>query len=272
MLRNNPKVFRLVCPALRWSEQQQEWRCSLDRDKVRPFWGRALCYYCAAGLALYLALILVAFGGMRATGMELSYADIAWPPGWRHFNEIRARHYFQKGQAALAANRFAEANLALPLAYELDPTRYETGFLLAQWREAGQGGLSDQVFRQLLASHPERAGETSRAWGRALLRRGEFPQLVRLARNRLQLERDATTWLHALIFPARMLDDAAPLATGAALPGLSNEMRALMQLEMRALSGDGADTLRPADRGCQRLCAILPDQFSKRPRPGGAGA
>jgi hypothetical protein len=259
MLWNSPRRFQRVCPALQWSEQHQGWRCSVDTADVRPYWGRVVLCYAVALVVGYAALTLLAFGALRAAGMELKYTDVAWPPAWRHFDSIRANHYYQKGRTAVAAGRIAEANLSLTLAHELDPTNYEAGFMLAQLWEAGQDALSDRVFAQLLQSHPARAAATARAWGRALLRRGDFAQLARVARGRLTAGSPESAWLHALIFSARMLDDPAPLATMAALPELPNEMRALLQLEMRALSGEAAAV-------AQILLAPLTDDASSYAR------
>ena len=255
-LWNQPARFRRVCPLL--VRTPGGWRCSVDAAGVRPFWGRALAYYGGTLAALYVGATLAAFALLHAVGYDLGYRDVAWPPAWRQFDAIRGRHFFAQAKAALAANRVAEADMELSLAYHYDPANYEAGLALAQLGQAGPAALSDRTYARLLASHPAEATRTARAWGQALLWRGDFPQLAQLAAARLRQEpapAPAPAWLHALIFSARQLHDPAGLVAALAIPGLTGETRALLQLEAAALGGDAAGTARV-------LAAPLPENAS----------
>ncbi len=238
---NKQGRFRRVCPALAWTPGG--WRCSLNAADVRPLWGRAIAYYAGTLTLAYLVLTLGAFAVLRGVGYGFRYVDVAWPPAWRHFDAIRSKYYFAQGRAAVADHRIGEATLSLSLAYELDPANYEAGLALAQLWQAGQTTGSDLVYTRLLASHPVEAARTAGAWGQALVWRGDFAQLAKLATERLGREPPpATVWQHALIFSARRLENPAPLVAALALPNLPGETRALLRLESAALAGNGPAT------------------------------
>ena len=194
---------------------------------------------------LYAGGTLAAFTAMRGSGLGVRYVDIAWPPAWRHFNTIRGRHYLATGRTALANNHIAEANVALNLAYEFDPSNYEAGLTLAQIWQSGQAARSDQIYVRLLREHPTEASQTARAWAQALLWRGDFGSLAALAGARLINEPPpGAAWLHALIFSARRLHDPGLLAATLATPNLPAETRSILRLEAAALGGDAAGTAR----------------------------
>lgn len=240
---DKPARFARVCPLL--TQTPDGWRCAANAADVRPFWGRALGYFGGAGAGLYLLATLGAFGLMREVGYDVRYADVVWPPAWRQFEATRSKLYFEKGKAALAQNDIGEASRSLALAFEFDPTNYEAGMLLAQLWQSGQMALADWVYRQLLVSHPAQADATARAWGRALLWRGDFGQLAQLANGRLKAEpATATVWVHALIFSARQRRDGQSLSAARDLPELSAEARALLRLESASIAGDVAGTVR----------------------------
>lgn len=242
-LWNKPGRFSRVCPLLAWTDDG--WRCSVDAADVRPFWGRALAYYGGALAVFYVVATIAAFALFREAGYDVRYRDVAWPPAWRHFDAIRSRHFFTQARTALAENQIGEAGMELSLAYDLDPTNYEAGFALAQLWQTGSATFSDRLYARLLASHPAQATGTARAWGQALLWRGDFAQLAKLAVERLRQEpAPATPWLHALIFSSRRLHDPAALIAARALPNLSGETKSLLRLETMALGGDTAGAAR----------------------------
>ncbi len=242
-LWNEPRRFRRVCPLL--ASTPDGWRCSVNAADVRPFWGRALGYYGGTLAGLYVVGTIAVFVVLHSAGYDLRYTDVAWPPAWRNADTIRSRYFFAAGQAALAVNRVGEACVDFSLAYNYDPKNYEAGFALTQLWRAGPAGGSDHVYAQLLASHPEHAARTARAWGQALLWRGDFKQLAKLATARLQQDpATRTAWLHALIFSARRLRDPGLLVAARALPNLSGETTALLRLEAAALAGEAAGTAR----------------------------
>ena len=235
--------FRRVCPDLEWTNGG--WRCGVHAENVRPYWGRAIGYYAAMTLGIYFGVTLTLFGAMRFAKFNLTYADIAWPPAWRHFDELRSRHYLEQGRAALAANHIEEARLELSLAYKFDPGNYEAGFTMAQLWQAVDWPVSNQVFAELLVNHPGHATETAQAWAHALLWRGDFARLARLAADRIGREPPPhAAWLRALIFSAEQLGDAAPLVATLQKTNLSGEARSLLQLEVKALGGDVSGAAR----------------------------
>ncbi len=200
-----------------------------------------MAYYLAALAGLYVMGTLAVFSFMRVSGFAIPYHNVAWPPAWRQFDELRSRHYFMQGQAALAAGRITEARMSFGLAFQYNPRDFEIAFSLAQLAQSGEGGLSDRIYGDLLARYPEKAVEIARIWGRGILCRGDFARLARLAGERLRAEPSVNAgWLHALLFSARKLGHPALLASELKNPGLSSETRALLQLEMTALSGDVA--------------------------------
>ena len=59
----NPGRFKRVCPLL--TETKDGWRCGVDAERVRPFWGRAAAYVGAALLTLYLLGSVAVFVVLR---------------------------------------------------------------------------------------------------------------------------------------------------------------------------------------------------------------
>ncbi len=203
--------FRRVCPLLR-QDPTFGWRCSANQADVRPFWLRALGFYGAGFTALYLAGTIGAFTLLRSSGYGVTYANIAWPAAWSEFRTIRAEFFFEKFQTAYARGDIREGLLSLSLAYNLDSQNYRAGRLLAQLYQGAQPALSDQVYRRLLAEHPEEAEATAQAFFRSLLARGDFPAIQTLARDRiLATPGRASAWLNALFFANQRTGDAAVL-------------------------------------------------------------
>lgn len=235
--------FRRVCPKL--VATPGGWRCSVNAEDVRPFWGRAFAYYGGTAAGLYLLITLLVFGVFRGIGYQVSYPGVAWPPAWHHFNVVRSDYFFEKGKRALSENRIREANIALGLAYEFNPRNYEAGFALAQLWQSGLASQSDRVYQKLLRTNPAASASTAQGWAQALLWRGDFAQLSHLAIERLGLDPSlSAAWMHALIFSSRRLQDPAGLTRALSLPNLPPETRSILRLESAALSGEATATAR----------------------------
>ncbi|HTJ79267.1 MAG TPA: hypothetical protein VL357_09750 [Rariglobus sp.] len=209
---NQPARFQSICPLLQ-KDSSDRWRCSVNQADVRPFWGRAFAFYGTGFAALYLAGTLAAFTALRTIGYPVTYAGIIWPPSWSKFDGIKSDFFLTKFQRAYAAQDTREAMLDLSLAYDLNPRNYSAGFLLAQLCQVGQSGLSDRLYRRLLAEHPENAEQTSQAFFRSLLARGDFQAVQALARDRILTAPDfSPAWLNAFLFANRRIGDDESLA------------------------------------------------------------
>ena len=180
----SPARFRTVCPLLA-RRPDGAWACSVNAEDVRPFWGRGVALLGAAALLAVLLAGSAAYGLLRGIGYEVRYSQVLWPPAWHELRGVQADFYLQRARDAYAAGDIAEALLHLSNAYELNPADHRTGLLLAQLWQAGQPMFSDQTYTRLLADHPAHREEIAQAWFRALLARGDFRAVQRLAGERL---------------------------------------------------------------------------------------
>ena len=227
----SPARFRAICPLLA-QRANGAWVCSVDTARVRPFWGRVAAGLGVAGLALAFAAILGVYALLRGIGYDVSLGQIAWPPAWREFRQVQSAFYLDQAREARGAGRMDEALIALSNAYELNPADHKTGLLLAQLWQAGQPLLSDQLYARLFREHPAHRDEIGPAWYRALLARGDFAAIQRLAGERLLTGGSApAAWLQAVLFAARREGDAAPLTRLLAEPALPAEIAGLLRLE-----------------------------------------
>lgn len=218
---NKPARFRRLCPLLERSAGG-EWRCSVNRAEVRPFWGRAFAFYGTSVVTLYLLAALGVFVFLRGVGYGVTLAGVVWPPAWSKFTVIRTGFFLEKYHAATQAGDVQAAMMSLSTAYDLQPENYAAGFQLAKLWQVTQPGLSNQTYRRLLDDHPGEAETTAQNWFRALLARGDFPGIERLASERIRAAPDRSgAWLSAFLFANARTRDAAArqaLAAGASLP------------------------------------------------------
>ncbi len=230
-----PQRFRRVCPLLRQNARGQ-WVCSVRPEEVRPFWGRAVALVAGGGGVIALVVLLSAFGLMRGIGYEVSLRQLAWPPAWRELREVRARLFIEQAREAYAAGRVREALSALVVAYEMDPSNYSVAMMLAQFYQAGNPGLADALYANLLQEHPEHRVETARVWFRSLLARGQLRGIAEVARRQLAVEpQQAAAWVHALNFAARHLNDPATLEAAVTIPDLPAAVQDSLRLAIRVL-------------------------------------
>ena len=207
----NPARFRRVCPLL--TETKDGWRCGVDAERVRPFWGRALLFGGAALLALYLAGTGATYAFLRAANYDTSYLTVVWPPLWSELRGSQEKLYATRAQQALAAGNYAEAILALQMVCEINPRNYAAGITLASLSQvAGQPFIAEHIYARLMHVVPENRPATAQAWVRSLLARADYAQIKPLATAMLSEDsgrREA--WLHALLFSARQTRDEAAL-------------------------------------------------------------
>ncbi|AOS45439.1 hypothetical protein Verru16b_02520 [Lacunisphaera limnophila] len=208
-----PARFRRVCPLL--TETKEGWRCGVDAERVRPFWGRAALYGGAAFLSLYLAATLAVFAFLRTASYDTSYLTVVWPPLWSELRGSQEKLYATRAQQALAKGDYAEAILALQLVCEINPQNYPAALTLATLSQiAGQPYVAEHIYARLMHEVPEQRPATAQIWIRALLARGDYPQIKPLATAMLSEDsgrREA--WLHTLLFSARQTRDQSALET-----------------------------------------------------------
>jgi hypothetical protein len=207
----NPARFRRVCPLL--TETKDGWRCGVDAERVRPFWGRAAAYGLAGFAVLYLGATLGTYAFLRAARYDVTYATVAWPPHWSELRQSQEKLYAARAQQALAGGNYAEAILALQMVCKINPHNYGAAITLASLTQvAGQPFVAEHIFSRLMHEVPEQRPTTAQIWIRALLARADHEQIKPLATA--MLTEDAgrrEAWMHALLFAARQTRDEAAL-------------------------------------------------------------
>ena len=245
-----PARFRVVCPLLT-RRADAAWVCSVNAANVRPFWGRAILLFSLGGLGAYATAVLLVFLALHALGFRPELRQVAWPRTWPELRVVQSRHYLEQSREARAAGRPADALLALASAYELNPSDYAAGLLLAQLLQGAQPVQSDAVFARLYHDHSRQRESTGQAWYRSLLARGDFATIIPLARDRL-LAPDGTqpsAWTQALLFACRRTgkpDVLAPILADPRLPAAPRELLALEQVLARQAGPERIRTLADA--------------------------
>ncbi|MBC8010222.1 MAG: hypothetical protein H7067_09005, partial [Burkholderiales bacterium] len=146
--------------------------------------------------------------------------------------QIQADYYLARARESRAAGDISASLLHLSNAYELNHD-YRTGMLLAQLWQAGQPLLSDQTYTRLFTDHPEQRPEISQAWYRALLARGDFGAIQRVAGERLLHSgpTPSAAWSQAFLFASRQLGDPAGIARLLEEPEVPRTLTPLLNLE-----------------------------------------
>lgn len=208
---SRPARFRKVCPLL--VETADGWRCSVEAERVRPFWGRAARYAATTLLAIYLAGTVVAYFALRAAKYEMSYVAVVWPPRWRELRGAQERLYAVRAQAALTRGNYQEAILSLEMVCQLNPHNYSAGLALAALSQvAAQPYVSEHIYERLMRDVPEQRVQTAQIWFRTLLARGAYEKIIPLAVTMLNEDPEQRgAWLNALLFSARQSRDATSL-------------------------------------------------------------
>lgn len=238
-----PVRFRRVCPLLDRSPQGT-WVCSVHAAEVRPFWGRALLLGLVSATVAAIVVTSALYIGLRGLGYEISLRQVAWPPAWREFRSVQSAYHLERARVARAEGRVSDALLSLNSAYELDPSNYTAGVLLAQLWQTGQPQLSDRVYARLINDHPDQREATAQAWYRALLARGDWPTARQLSGERIlhaAVEGPSSAWVQAFLFSQLRLGDAAALQTLLNSEGFPTVLRPLFALEMDLARADNPD-------------------------------
>ncbi len=210
---DRPARFRRICPLL--VETPDGPRCSVEAERVRPFWGRAAAYTGAALLALYLAGTAAVCLTLRAANYDISYLVVAWPPRWTELRGAEERLYAARAQAALASGNYQDAILSLEMVCQLNPRNYSAGLALAGLSQAAaQPTVADHIYERLMRDVPEQRIATAQIWFRTLLAGANYAKIFPLAAAMLSEDPEQRgAWLNALLFAARQTHDDAPLRT-----------------------------------------------------------
>ena len=217
-LWQKPTRFRRACPLL--TETKEGWRCGVDAERVRPFWWRAIGYFGAALLVLYLLGSIAVYAVLHAANYEVTYWSVAWPPHWSGLRHSQEKLHATRAQKALEEGNFKAAILSLETVCQLNPRNYSAGIALAQLVQlAGQPAVAEHIYARLMNDVPEQRAATARIWIRPLLARRAYAEIKPLATAMLSedsSQREA--WLHALLFATRLTHDQEALR-----PLLKNE-------------------------------------------------
>lgn len=200
---HRPARFRRVCPLL--VETPEGWRCSVEAEGVRPFWGRAVLFVGVTLLALYLAGTGVAFAVMRAAKYDVSYLSVVLPTRWHDLRGSQERLYAARAQQALQKGNYQEAILALDMVCQINPRNYSAGIALAGLTQvAANPFISEHIYERLMHDVPDKRIQTAQIWFRTLLARAAYDKIMPLAAAMLSEDPDQRgAWLNALLFAAR---------------------------------------------------------------------
>jgi hypothetical protein len=214
-----PARFRRVCPLL--TEAPAGWRCGVDAERVRPFWGRAALYCGGMLVALYLAGTVAVFTTMRLAKYDISYSALLWPPRWGELRSSQERLYAGRAQRAMEARNYQEAVLALEMVCTLNPRNYAAGLALANLSQLAANPLmAEQIYRRLMQDVPEQRVQTAQIWFRMLLTHAAYDKIKPLAAAMLIEDAGQRgAWLNALLFAARETNDSRFLTNVLEHPG-----------------------------------------------------
>lgn len=238
-LWHDPARFRCACPLLQ-HYPGRGWRCSVDRGRVRTFWGRAVAAYGLSALLLGLA----AAAGLRVLWRDqgVRFVDLAWPAHWSRIRPLRSAAFVAQARAALERRDLGAATVCFRSALAVDPRDATAARGLAQLLQIPQPAEADAIYRDLLARDPAEAELTARSWLQSLLARGRFDELQKLAAARLSAA-DASApgaWLRAWLLADSYTGDAAALDRLLAAPHLPDEARATLGLARELRGMDAA--------------------------------
>ena len=208
-----PARFRRVCPLL--TPTPQGWRCGVNAESARPFWGRAALYAAALILILYLVGTVTVYTALRAAHYEASYLSVVWPPRWQELRNSQEKLYAARAQRALQAGNYQEAILSLEVVTRLNPRNYTAGLALAGLcQAAAQPYIADQIYERLMRDVSDQRRATAQIWFRALLARAAYAKIQELAAIMLSEDpAERAAWLNALLFSCRQTGDHTFLAT-----------------------------------------------------------
>lgn len=239
-----PVRFRRVCPLL--VDTPAGFRCSVDTQDVRTFWGRAAAYWLSAAAGIGLVGALGGFVVLRLVGYPISPLAVIWPARWHELRLAKSEYFVAKARHALDAQQVREAILSLAIAYQDNPRNYSAGIQFAQLTSIGQPEYADPIFVRLMRDFPDQRAVTSEVWFRCLLIHGHFSRVAELAAVRLLDDASQRpAWLNALFNATRLDGNDQPLRDllERHAAGLEPIDIALINSELQMRQGRGLDLL-----------------------------
>lgn len=229
-----PIRFRVVCPLLK-PTADGTLMCSVNKEDVRPFWGRVVVTSILSVTLFYTAVVLTIFGFMRQVGYPISVQMVAWPPKWSEINQAKSQYFLQNAQEAFTAGELTETVMSLSLAYEYDVYNYEAGFFLARLWQANRPEFSNHLYQELISNHPEHRTQTAQAWLRSLLPRADYNWIEKLAINALRFgDNSSPAWLNAFLFSNQRTENDTVIPSLLATPEtLSPGVETVLRWEQR---------------------------------------
>ena len=234
--------FHRLCPLLATSADGRR-VCSVDAARVRPFWGRAVLFYCGSLAALAAFCVLGVFAAFQAIGYRVPLYVVAWPPAWHRVQTARAEYFYRVALAAFNAGDVRQSFLALSQVYTLDPSNTNAALLLAQFTQIANPEYSDAIYSGILQRHGANFEATAEVWFRALLARGDFRGVGALASRMLREGGSGVpAWTQGVVFAERMDGDSGDverLLHGAAR--IPSQARSVLELasSIRTASPEG---------------------------------
>lgn len=213
--------FQRVCPLLQ-HQAGRGWYCSVDRAKIRPFWGRAFSIYLLLGILGYGSAIGAVLCWWRIQEVPVTWHQVVWPPNWSQITSLRSDVYLREAREAVNRQQLDHALLLLQTAHTIDRSNYNAGILLAELLSFFKPRESDTLYRRLIVDHSIHTETTARSWLPSLLAREQYRTLHDLAKDLLTRAQTSNpgVWLQIYWFSLRQLPHPLPRPDGASLSNL----------------------------------------------------
>lgn len=152
---DTPERFHFVCPAL--ARTPDGLRCHLNRDDVKPFWGRCLLVYGILILTLYVLFGTAWFTLLRHRGLtELEWKDVILPSRHQNISLARAVFFNRTAAKAMEEGDLALAIQALSSARASNPSDLRNGLVLARLHEYTRAfAHAEALYSKLLIDFPD---------------------------------------------------------------------------------------------------------------------
>ena len=229
---------RRICPLLKQGSDGH-WQCSVAPLEIRPFWGLAARHAAVGTATFYLVATLTVFAFLRTVGFPVRYLQVAWPLSWQQVEHVRSETFFAKAKEHLS-NRDGRAGfMYLEQGYELDPSNYEAGMLIAQLMALADNEAYNERFRELIAKHPDRRNEIALAWFHSVMTHGNFTAMEIIAQAQLPADPSQLAyWVNVFLLANRHTHHDKALLQVASDTRLPRAARDLFQDEWDLRMGD----------------------------------
>lgn len=193
---DRPDRFRVVCPALRPTPQGL--RCHLDRENVRPFWGRSIGIYGALAFVGYLTIATMWFTLLRQQGMShVAWLDCVLPLRHENISQARAHHFKGIAAVAIESKDMPLAIQSLSSSLASAPADWRNGLVLARLYEyTARFAEAESLYSRLLIQFPRHRDSILIAHHDSMLASQRLGSLLRLAETQLRANPgDGNPWL-----------------------------------------------------------------------------